>query len=162
MTTFERYFIEAPETHFEKMNPYYHYIEQREPCIKIIQEFGMDPSNSHIINGHVPVKLKQGESPLKGGGLLFMIDGGISKSYQKQTGIGGYTFIANSRYLALAEHQPIKPGSVYEDSPKVMVVEAIKQRVTVADTDTGRELSTQIQELSALLQSYRNGAIKEQ
>ncbi|MCI1964551.1 MAG: fructose-1,6-bisphosphatase [Oscillospiraceae bacterium] len=162
VTTFERYFIENPETHKEKLNPYYRYIEQREPCEKILREFDMDPSTSHIINGHVPVKLKEGESPVKGHGLLFMIDGGISKSYQKQTGIGGYTFIANSRYLALAEHQPLKPGSLYgEDSPKVMVVEAIKQRVTVADTDTGTELSTQIQELSDLLQSYRNGAIKE-
>ncbi|WP_411677684.1 fructose-1,6-bisphosphatase [Caproicibacter sp.] len=162
MSTFERYFIEAPATHEEKMNPYYHFIEQREPCEKILREFGLDPADSHVINGHVPVKLKQGESPVKGGGRLFMIDGGISKSYQKQTGIGGYTFIANSRYLALAEHQPLKPGTLYgEDSPKVMVVEAIKQRVTVADTDTGVELNSQIQELSALLQSYRNGVIKE-
>ncbi|QNK41061.1 fructose-1,6-bisphosphatase [Caproicibacter fermentans] len=162
MSTFERYFIEAPATHEEKMNPYYHFIEQREPCEKILREFGLDPADSHIINGHVPVKLKQGENPVKGGGRLFMIDGGISKSYQKQTGIGGYTFIANSRYLALAEHQPLKPGTLYgEDSPKVMVVEAIKQRVTVADTDTGVELNSQIQELSALLQSYRNGVIKE-
>lgn len=162
MSTFERYFIEAPETHQETMNPYYHYIEQREPCERILREFGLDPENSHIMNGHVPVRLKEGESPVKGDGLLFLIDGGISKSYQKQTGIGGYTFIANSRYLALAEHQPLKFGSLYgEDSPKVMVVEAIKQRITVADTDTGAELSSQIQELSALLQSYRNGVIKE-
>lgn len=162
MSTFERYFIDAPETHAEKMNPYYHYIEQREPCEKILREFGLDPSNAHIINGHVPVKLKEGESPVKGGGLLFMIDGGISKSYQKQTGIGGYTFIANSRYLALAEHKPLKPGSLYgEDAPKVMIVEATKQRVTVADTDTGRELKSQIQELTELLQAYRNGVIKE-
>lgn len=162
VTTFERYFIEDKATHVEKLNPYYRFIESRETCEKILREFGMDPENSHIINGHVPVRLKQGENPVKGGGLLFMIDGGISKSYQKQTGIGGYTFIANSRYLALAEHKPLKPGSLFgEDSPKVMVVEAIKRRVTVADTDTGCELSSQIRELTALLQSYRNGAIKE-
>lgn len=162
ITTFERYFIEDEATHVEKMNPYYRFIETRESCEKILREFGMDPKTSHIINGHVPVKHKQGENPVKGGGLLFMIDGGISKSYQKQTGIGGYTFIANSRYLALAEHQPLRPGSLIgEDSPKVMVVEAIKKRITVADTDTGCELDSQIRELTALLQSYRNGAIKE-
>lgn len=162
ITTFERYFIEDKETHFEKMNPYYRFIEHREPCVKILREFGLDPETSHIINGHVPVKHKQGENPVKGDGLLFMIDGGIAKSYQKQTGIGGYTFIANSRYLALAEHKPLKPGSLFgEDSPKVVVVEAIKKRVTVADTDTGAELSSQIRDLTALLRSYRNGAIKE-
>lgn len=162
ITTFERYFIEDEVTHMEKMNPYYRFIEHREACEKILREFGLDPKTSHIINGHVPVKHKQGENPVKGDGLLFMIDGGISKSYQKQTGIGGYTFIANSRYLALAEHQPLGPGSLIgEDSPKVMVVEAIKKRITVADTDTGCELSSQIRELTALLRSYRNGAIKE-
>ena len=162
ITTFERYFIEDKATHVEIMNPYYRCIENRGTCEKILREFGMDPESSHIINGHVPVKLKEGESPVKGGGLLFMIDGGISKSYQKETGIGGYTFISNSRYLALAEHQPLRPGSLIgEDSPKVMVVEAIKKRITVADTDTGCELNSQIKELTALLQSYRNGAIKE-
>ncbi len=162
ISTFERYFIDASETHVETLNPYYRYIEKREPCEMILREFGLNPEKSHIINGHVPVKLKEGESPVKGKGLLFMIDGGICKSYQKQTGIGGYTFIANSRYLALAEHKTLKPGCLYwEDAPKVVVVEAIKQRITVADTDTGKELQSQIRELTALLQSYRNGVIKE-
>lgn len=160
LSTFERYFIEDPETHHEEMNPYYTYIEHRSACEMILKEFGLDPASSHIINGHVPVKA--GENPVKGDGLLFMIDGGISKAYQSQTGIGGYTFIANSRYLALAEHKPLKTGCcVEENSPKVMVVEAIKQRVTVAGTDNGADLSRQIEELNALLQAYRNGTIKE-
>ena len=91
-----------------------------------------------------------------------MIDGGISKAYQKQTGIGGYTFIDNSRYLALAEHKPLKPGSlVGEDTPKVMIVKSIPQRVTVGDTDIGRAIKRQVEELTALLQSYRNGTIQE-
>ena len=160
LSTFERYFIDDPETHHEEMNPYYTYIEHRSACEMILKEFGLDPASSHIINGHVPVKA--GENPVKGDGLLFMIDGGISKAYQSQTGIGGYTFIANSRYLALAEHKPLKTGCcVEENSPKVMVVEAIKQRVTVAGTDNGADLSRQIEELNALLQAYRNGTIKE-
>ena len=162
LSAFERYFIEDKQSHKETMNYYYKYVEKRETCEMILHEFGLDPANAHIINGHVPVKLKQGESPVKGGGLLFMIDGGISKAYQKQTGIGGYTFIANSRYLALAEHRPLPAGSMFgEDSPKVMVVEAIKKRITVADTDTGKELKAQIDDLTSLLQSYRNGTIKE-
>ncbi|NLJ30939.1 MAG: fructose-1,6-bisphosphatase [Clostridiales bacterium] len=162
LSTFERYFIEDKSTHAEKFNPYYKFIESRPACEMILREFGLDPETSHIINGHVPVRLKEGESPVKGDGLLFMIDGGISKAYQKQTGIGGYTFIANSRYLALAEHKPLKAGrNPAENSPRVMVVEAIKQRVTVGDTDTGAEIARQIEELTALLDAYRSGAIKE-
>lgn len=160
LAAFERYFIADPAAHKERMNPYYTYIDRRETCEMILREFGLNPEASHIINGHVPVK--EGENPVKGDGLLFMIDGGISKAYQSQTGIGGYTFIYNSRYLALAEHKPLKKGcNIGEETPKVMVVEAIPQRVTVADTDTGAELAAQIEELSALLQSYRSGAIKE-
>jgi len=157
---FERYFIEDSATHHEEMNPYYAYMEHRNTCEMILREFDLNPACSHIINGHVPVK--EGENPVKGDGLLFMIDGGISKAYQSQTGIGGYTFIANSRYLALAEHKPLKAGcTTSEDSPKVMVVEAIKQRVTVASTDNGTELAQQIEELTSLLLAYRSGALKE-
>lgn len=160
LATFERYFIADPETHKEHMNPYYTYIDRRETCEMILREFGLNPETSHIINGHVPVK--EGENPVKGGGLLFMIDGGISKAYQSQTGIGGYTFIYNSHYLALAEHKPLKEGcDLGEETPKVMIVEAIPQRVTVADTDTGAELEARVEELTALLQSYRSGTIKE-
>ncbi len=162
ISTFERYFIEDKETHTEIMNPYYTFIESRETCEMILREFGLDPSCSHIINGHVPVRLKEGEKPVKGGGLLFMIDGGISKSYQKQTGIGGFTFIANSRYLALAEHKPLKPGCLVEEgSPKVEIVESITERITVGDTDTGNELKRRIRELTALLESYRSGVLQE-
>lgn len=160
LAAFERYFIEDPATHHEEMNPYYTYMEHRKTCEMILHEFGLSSASAHIINGHVPVK--EGENPVKGDGLLFMIDGGLSKAYQSQTGIGGYTFIANSRYLALAEHKPLEAGcTVCENSPKVMVVEAIKKRVTVADTDNGAELNSQIEELTALLQAYRSGAIKE-
>lgn len=162
LAAFERYFIGDKEACAETMNPYYSCIEDRETCKMILREFGLDPSRSHIINGHVPVRLKQGENPVKGGGLLFMIDGGISKAYQKQTGIGGYTFIANSRYLALAEHKPLKPGCLVEEgSPKVKVVESITERITVGDTDTGCELKKHIEELTALLESYRSGTLQE-
>ena len=166
MATFEKYFLIEPETHKEIMNPYYKLINDRKVCEKILLEFSLSPKNAHIINGHVPVKIKEGESPIKGGGLLYMIDGGISKAYHSQTGIGGYTFIFNSRYLALAEHKPFEPCDAgdcpTELSPIVQVVEVMKKRVLVADTDEGLEITEKINELKALLKAYRNGVIKEQ
>lgn len=159
---FERYFIEDTSTYKEKMNSYYNLIEKQETCEKILAEFGLDPASSYIINGHVPVKRKQGESPIKANGKLFIIDGGISKAYQSHTGIGGYTFIANSRYLALAQHQPFTmKGARADIETSVMVVETMKKRITVEDTDIGREIIAQIAELNALLNAYRDGTIKE-
>ncbi len=97
MTTFERCFVADKKTHKEHTVPYYKLINRKDICEKILMEFGLDPKNSIILNGHVPVKIKDGESPVKGGGKLIVIDGGMSKAYQKQTGIAGYTFIFNSR-----------------------------------------------------------------
>lgn len=165
MAAFERYFIDAPEVQQEEMNPYYALVERREICEKLLREFHLEPEVSHIVNGHVPVKIKQGESPIKGDGLLFIIDGGISKAYHSKTGIGGYTFIFNSRFLALAEHQPFsaeEQDNSVECAPRLKVAEVMKKRLTVADTDAGKELAQRIDELKALLKAYRSGAIKEQ
>ena len=104
MATFENYFVGDKALGKEHYNPYYQLSEQEEICDKIFAEFGMDPSKSHIINGHVPVKIKDGESPVKAGGKLYVIDGGISKAYQPRTGIAGYTLIFDSHSLSLAEH----------------------------------------------------------
>lgn len=164
MATFERLFLENKALHEEPSNPYYTLQDGRSVCERILREFGLDPASSHIINGHVPVRLKAGEHPIKAGGLLYVIDGGISKAYQKTTGIGGYTLIFNSRYLALAEHQPFtkdaerRPADL---SPKVEITEKMPRRVTVADTDEGLEIAQQIAELRELMTSYRSGRIKE-
>lgn len=159
MTTFEHYFIEDPATHRERMNPYYRLSVKEEYCDKILEEFGLPQKGSHIINGHVPVKIKEGESPVKGGGKLFLIDGGLSKAYQSRTGIAGYTLIYNSNHLALAEHKPFDPNK--ESTPRVSVVENMKHRVMVADTDKGVELAGQIADLKELVAAYREGVIKE-
>ena len=159
MTTFEHYFVEDKATHKEEMNPYYKLCEKVEICDKILQEFGLETEGSHIINGHVPVKLKDGEKPVKAGGKLFVIDGGLSKSYQSTTGIAGYTLIYNSHHLALAEHMPFDPKK--DSTPKVSVVEKLKVRKMVADTDKGLELKEQIADLKELVAAYREGAIKE-
>ena len=159
MTTFEHYFIADKKTHKETLNPYYKLSVQEEFCDRILEEFDLPAKGSHIINGHVPVKMKDGETPVKAGGKLFIIDGGLSKAYQATTGIAGYTLIYNSNHLALAEHMPFDPKK--ESTPKVSVVEKVKTRVMVADTDKGRELKGQIADLKELVAAYREGTIKE-
>lgn len=165
MTTFERLFIEDKAAHKEPTRPYYKLIKYREPCEKILKEFGLSDRHSKILNGHVPVKIKDGESPIKGGGLLYVIDGGISKAYQKQTGIAGYTFIFNSRFMALAEHTPYEPlkedGTQKFVSPVVKIVETLPERMMVLDSDQGVVMVDQIEDMKQLVEAYRKGIIKE-
>ena len=160
MTTFEHYFVADKATHRERLNPYYKLSQQEDVCDRILQEFGLYGEGSHIINGHVPVKIKDGEMPVKANGKLFVIDGGLSKAYQKYTGIAGYTLIYNSHHLALAEHKPFNPEQ--ENTPRVAIVEKMKNRIMVSDTDKGKELMAQIEDLKELSAAYRRGDIKEQ
>lgn len=157
--SFEHYFIEDPEVMRETMNPYYQLSEEEETCDMILKEFGLPTKGSHIINGHMPVKIKSGETPIRAGGKLFIIDGGLSKAYQERTGIAGYTLIFNSHHLALAEHKPFDPER--ERTPKVYIVEKMQKRITVADTDEGKELADRIEDLKELLKAYRSGLLKE-
>lgn len=157
--SFEHYFIEDPEVMRETMNPYYQLSEEEETCDMILKEFGLPTKGSHIINGHMPVKIKSGETPIRAGGKLFIIDGGLSKAYQERTGIAGYTLIFNSHHLALAEHKPFDPER--ERTPKVYIVEKMQKRITVADTDKGKELAGRIEDLKELLKAYRSGLLKE-
>ncbi|MGN8818254.1 fructose-1,6-bisphosphatase [Oribacterium sp. HCP28S3_H8] len=159
ITTFEHSFIEDPETHKEKFDPYYSLSKDEAYADKIMEEFGVDPESGHIINGHVPVKTIKGEKPVRANGKVFVIDGGISKAYHSRTGIAGYTLIYNSRHLALAEHKDFHKGE--ENTPEIQIVEQMKHRVLVGETDTGRELKQQISDLLELLQAYRNGDIRE-
>lgn len=165
MTTFERLFIADKASHKEPVRPYYKLIKEKAFCEKIIREFGLDPRRAKILNGHVPVKIKDGESPIKGGGLLYVIDGGISKAYQKQTGIAGYTFIFNSRFMALAEHKPYSPlqpdGTQEFHSPVMKTVATMPERLLIIDTDQGAEISEQVDDLLALVEAYKEGLIKE-
>ena len=157
--SFEHYFIEDPEVMRETMNPYYQLSEEEETCDMILKEFGLPTKGSHIINGHMPVKIKSGETPIRAGGKLFIIDGGLSKASQERTGIAGYTLIFNSHHLALAEHKPFDPER--ERTPKVYIVEKMQKRITVADTDEGKELAGRIEDLKELLKAYRSGLLKE-
>lgn len=160
MTFFERYFLDDKELQKEDYNAYYHYSERAEVCGGILEMFGLDPEHGHIINGHVPVKIKNGEHPVKADGRLFVIDGGISKAYQKATGIAGYTLIYDSHSLNLAEHKPFIAGES-ELTPEIHLVEKLDRRANISDTDKGAELLEQINDLRELLNAYRSGEIKE-
>jgi fructose-1,6-bisphosphatase-3 len=165
MATFERFFVAEKSTHKETSDCYYKHINKKEICEKILKEFKLDPEKSHILNGHVPVKIKDGESPIKGGGLLFVIDGGMSKAYQKTTGIAGYTFISSSKFMALTEHFPYdaieKNGTNKYASPKINRVKTFEKRITVEDTDMGKTLQSEIDDLKKLVNAYKKGIIKE-
>ena len=166
MTTFERLFIADKASYKEPTRPYYKLIKERADCEKILKEFGLDPRTAKILNGHVPVKIKDGESPIKGGGLLYVIDGGISKAYQKQTGIAGYTFIFNSRFMALAEHKPYSPlqpdGTQEFHSPVMKTVETMPERLLIVDTDQGAVLVEKVHDLEDLIEAFKEGLIKEE
>ncbi len=166
MTTFERYFIGDKATHQEPKNPYYHLIEQEEIVNRILQEFGLPAEGSHIINGHIPVESKKGESPIKCDGKLLIIDGGFSKAYQTKTGIAGYTLIYNSYGLLLAAHEPFESmeKAVQDESDihsHTVLVQQVMRRETVADTDVGKEIQANIKDLEELLAAYREGIIVE-
>lgn len=163
MAFFERYFIDSidnPELHTERFNDYYSFSEKPEVCCRILKMFGLDEDKGHIINGHVPVKIKNGESPVKANGKLFVIDGGISKAYQKATGIAGYTLIYDSHSLSLAAHKPFIAGES-EHTPEIQLVEKLEQRANISDTDNGKEILEKINDLRSLLEAYRSGVIKE-
>lgn len=166
MATFERYFLEDKETHKETKNAYYRLLDNEEVINKILREFGLNGEHSHIVNGHVPVELKKGESPVKCGGKLLIIDGGFSKAYQDKTGIAGYTLVANSYGMRLVAHEPFESteaailheSDIFSDST---IIETRAARQKISDTDIGAELRESIHQLEELLQAYRDGIINE-
>ena len=167
MATFERYFIADTTTHKEKSNAYYAAQDKEEVACKILEKFGLDPETGHIINGHVPVKVKKGERPVKAKGRLIVIDGGFSKAYQGQTGIAGYTLISNSAHLRLAAHPPFESmrkalSEEVDIDSETEIIESYPIRMRVKDTDRGRAIKEHIEALQELLHAYREGIIKEQ
>ena len=166
MTTYERYFIAEKETHKENKNPYYTLREEDEVLKKIFDEFDLDFESGHIINGHVPVKSKNGESPAKAGGRILAIDGGFSRAYQGKTGIAGYTLIYNSQMMQLVSHEPfssaedaiINENDILSTS---IIVERRAERMFVRDTYDGMKIQQEINDLKLLLLAYKKGLIKE-
>ena len=166
MTTFERRFIADEATHTEPKNAYYTLYNDPAVCEGILKEFGLEGPHCHIINGHVPVKSKKGESPVKGGGKLVVIDGGFCKAYQKTTGIAGYTLIYNSACFRLVAHEPFvgKAAAIrknYDIASTTQVFERLESRAMILQTDIGKKLQGQIDELVDLVATFRSGAIVE-
>lgn len=167
MATFERYFIAEKEVHQERKNSYYQLLEKEEIVDSILREFGLDNKEAHIVNGHVPVEQIHGESPIKCGGRLLIIDGGFSRAYQKKTGIAGYTLVCNSRGMRLAAHEHFESAhaAIVNESDlfsESIEVETFPRRKLVADTDNGKEIQENIYYLEELLEAYREGAIMEE
>lgn len=166
MATFERYLIADKATHHEEKGHYYHLRGQEEVCDNILDAFEVTGEHRHIINGHVPVKAGDGENPVKANGKLMVIDGGFSKAYHATTGIAGYTLVYHSRGFELVQHEPFSSAdeAVKNGTDIISInrlVELNSHRVRVRDTDRGKELTGQIQELRELLYAYRHGLIKE-
>ena len=166
MTTFERYFLKDELVKQEEKNPYYALIEQEEIVKKLFDEFSIDFKTGHIINGHIPVKKRKGESPVHCNGKVIIIDGGFSAPYQKVTGIAGYTLVFDSRLLKIVAHEPFV--SIEEAIAKerdiqseTEIITKTEGRLKVADTDRGREMQERIADLKALIAAYKSGLIRE-
>lgn len=167
MTTFERYFIDDPVTHKETKNTYYSLLDDEETINKIMEEFGLETDGkAHIINGHVPVESKKGESPIKCNGKLLIIDGGFSKAYQGKTGIAGYTLISSSHGMRLVAHEPfesteaaiLNETDIISDTTQIQINPS---RMRVSQTDIGAELKDSIKQLEKLVEAYRTGILVE-
>lgn len=166
MTTFERYFVEDKKTHKETKNPYYSLLDDETIINRILKEFGLPEENSHIVNGHVPVEQKKGESPIRCGGKVLIIDGGFSKAYQGKTGIAGYTLVSSSRGMHLVAHEAFESSEAAILNEKDIIsdyipVEKYLIRKTVADTDIGAEIKMSILQLEDLLEAYKEGILVE-
>ena len=166
MTTFERRLIADESAWTEPKNSYYTLYNDPAVCEAILKEFGLEGPHCHIINGHIPVKTKKGESPIKGGGKLIVIDGGFCKAYQPTSGIAGYTLIYNSRNIRIVSHQPFagRQDAIENDHDignSSDVFERLSSRMRISQTDIGRTLRAQSDDLCRLLEAYRSGAVTE-
>ena len=166
MATFERYFVEDKATHKENSDPYFRLAATEETVDLILKEFGINDPDAVIVNGHIPVKIKKGENPIKVPGRLVLIDGGMSKAYQSVTGIAGYTLVYNSHQMYLSEHEPfisaqntVRTNSDMES--KIIPFKTFPSRLRIADTDDGKEIAAQIADLEMLLDAYREGSVKQ-
>ena len=165
MTTFERLYVADKATHTEIKDPYYTWYNEESACRRILAEFGL-PGSCHIINGHVPVQEKNGESPIKGGGRLIVIDGGFCRAYHEKTGIAGYTLTYSSRDMSLRTHQPfISAEKAITENIDIVsresVLEQENRRILVEDVDEGETLREKVHDLKQLVIAYQLGWIKE-
>ena len=165
MKTFERTYLTDKSTWEEPRDPYFALTDDPAVCRRILEEFGC-PASGVIINGHTPVRAADGESPVKAGGMLVVIDGGFCQAYHATTGIAGYTLIADPTGMRIKAHRPF--GSIEDvlDLNADIVSDDDRFRrwgrpLTVGDTDAGVQIREQISDLRELLAAYRSGVLPE-
>ncbi|MBQ3551962.1 MAG: fructose-1,6-bisphosphatase [Clostridia bacterium] len=165
ITTFERALIDDKATHKEPKNAYYSYCDDEAFALKILRDFGMNMSYSCIVNGHIPVKARQGETPVKANGRRVVIDGGFCRAYQSQTGIAGYTMFFSSRRLRVVEHEQLPSNNFrfteMDMATRDVAVKNLPERMLVGDTDNGAVIKERIEDLICLLKAYKYGLINE-
>lgn len=164
--TFERSYLDDKASWKEPQDPYYLFLDSEATSRMILREFGLKSDLSHIINGHTPVHASAGENPIKAGGKLIVIDGGFSRAYHKTTGIAGYTLIYNSHGMRIKSHMPFESverviSENLDIESRANQFEIEPYRVMVGDTDIGKRLAAQIEDLNELLTAYRDGSILE-
>ena len=165
--TFARAFIPDERAWHEPRNPYYEWYNSEAKCREILAEFGLEEETACIVNGHTPIRVTHGESPLKAGGKLVVIDGGFCKAYQKTTGIAGYTLISNSHGMRLMSHQPFTTLRDAQETGRDIHSQSYEfttfaERKYVIDTDRGRMLKERMNDLMQLLDACRSGLINPQ
>lgn len=166
MATFERYFLSDEEVQEEVMDAYYSYRDDASACRMILREFGLSDETSVIINGHVPVEVKKGESPIKAEGKLIVIDGGFSKAYQGQTGIAGYSLIFDSFGRQLIAHEPFdSTQKAIEEELDIAYSETVlhqsESQLKVRQLDDGVKIKEKIKDLKNLILQFQSGRLKE-
>ena len=164
--TFERTYFADRSTWEEPRDPYFSHTEDPAMCARVLEEFGADVERGVIINGHTPVHAAAGESPVKAGGRLVVIDGGFCQAYHSTTGIAGYTLIADPEGMRIKAHRPFGSiADVLDLNADIVSDDDRFQRnprpLFIGDTDTGADLRGQIADLRALLDAYRTGEIPE-
>jgi fructose-1,6-bisphosphatase-3 len=165
MASFESYFVADKNAQREDKNAYYKLRDKPATCEKILKEFGLNPKTAHIVNGHVPVVVKEGEKPVKANGKLLVIDGGFAKAYQEKTGIAGYTLISDSEGLQLVSHESFESAqkAVLEEvdiHSSETILETPANPITIKETDLGKEIEARVKDLEMLLQAYKEGILK--
>ena len=166
ITTFERLFVSDPESWVEPKNAYYNSWGDEKIADKILEEFSLGGRGSHIINGHIPIKSRKGEAPVKAGGKLIVIDGGFCQAYQGTTGIGGYTLIYNAEGIRISAHEPFRgKANAIKNNVDILsdtvVFEHSENKILVKDTDQGAQIKRRIEDLTLLGKAYELGRIKE-
>ena len=166
MKTFERYFIKDKATHKETENSYFTLREDKDILKNIYDEFNIDFATSKIINGHVPIDISVGGNPIKADGRIYSIDGGMSKQYSAKINIGGYTLVSDSYKLFLISHDRFdtKEKLISKEKDIISVVqseEMNRNRLYMYDTNKGKSIQSQIEDLYKLLEAYRQGVFKE-